>query len=201
MHIQTRHVVAVLVSVVVCVWGAYVHVLGRALPLLMCFDDRLRLSVNPGKANEVRVGVELLQVVPGLSMVQVSHAPYTKLILCTHDAYLICILVMHTLLLCILTMRYVAHIAQLYHSVTMMQVVKGRGTSVEFYKFYADLTQQLQGLISQNALTLPPAAVAHQAALMTGQQNSQGLGVGIGVAGKLGGDKLKMHNALESVHL
>ena len=81
----------------------------------------------------------------------------------------------------------------------MLQVVKGRGTSVEFYKFYADLTQQLQGLISQNALTLPPAAVAHQAALMTGQQNSQGLG--IGVAGKLGGDKLAMQNALESMHL
>ena len=83
----------------------------------------------------------------------------------------------------------------------MVQVVKGRGTSVEFYKFYADLTQQLQGLISQNALTLPPAAVAHQAAMMSGQQNTQGLGVGVGMAGKLGGDKLAMHHALESVRL
>lgn len=54
-----------------------------------------------------------------------------------------------------------------------VQVVKGRGTSVEFYSFYAKLAQQLQGLISRNALELAPAAAAHQAALMTGQQGSQ----------------------------
>ena len=100
--------------------------------------------MNPGRANEVRVGVEVLQVVPGLSMVQ---------------------------------------------------VVKGRGTSVEFYKFYADLAQQLQGLISQNALALPPAAVAHQAALMTGQQTAQQVPV------KLGGTHSDMQHALESVQL
>lgn len=109
---------------------------------------RLRLSTNPGKPSEVRVGVEVLQVVPGLSMVQVA---------------------------------------------------KGRGSSVEFYKFYADLTQQLQGLISQNALALPPAAVAHQAALMTGQQKAQGLGVGL--PGRLAGDKLAMQAALDSMRL
>ena len=149
----------------------------------MQLNYRLRLSVNPGKANEVRVGVEVLQVVPGLTMVQVSHAPYAR--------YLLCILAMHS----------VTHMAQVFYGVAMVQVVKGRGTSIEFYKFYADLTQQLQGLISQNALTLPPAAVAHQAAMMSGQQNTQGLGVGVEVAGKLGGDKLVMQNALESVHL
>ena len=105
-------------------------------------------------------------------------------------------------------MCYVLHVAQACYSVAqacysvaMVQVVKGRGTSVEFYKFYADLTQQLQGLISQNALALPPAAVAHQAALMTGQQNTQGLGVGIDMAGKFGGDKLAMQTALDSVRL
>lgn len=88
------------------------------------------------------------------------------------------------------------------YSTAVLQVVKGRGASVEFYKFYADLTQQLQGLISQNALALPPAAVAHQAALMTGQQNTQGLGLGGGAPGRLGRDKsLAMQNALESVHL
>ena len=88
------------------------------------------------------------------------------------------------------------------YSVTVLQVVKGRGASVEFYKFYADLTQQMQGLISQNALALPPAAVAHQAALMTGQQKTQGLGLGDGMPGRHGGDKnLAMQNALESVHL
>lgn len=104
--------------------------------------------MNPGTANEVRVGVEVLQVVPGLSMVQ---------------------------------------------------VVKGRGPSVDFYKFYADLAQQLQGLISQNALVLPPAAVAQQAALMTGQQNTQG--VGLGLPGRRGGDELAMQIALDSVRL
>ncbi|KAL3135668.1 hypothetical protein ABBQ38_006143 [Trebouxia sp. C0009 RCD-2024] len=109
---------------------------------------KLRLSANGGKVNEVRVGVEIMQVVPGLSMVQVD---------------------------------------------------KGRGSSAEFYKFYAELTQQLQGLISQNALTLPPAAVAHQAALMTGQQNSRG--VGVGLPGRLGGDGQAMKNALDSMHL
>lgn len=51
--------------------------------------------------------------------------------------------------------------------------MKGRGTSVEFYSFYAKLAQQLQGLISSNALELAPAAAAHQAALMTGQSGIQ----------------------------
>ena len=78
--------------------------------------------MNHGRASEVRVGVEVLPIVTGLSMVQ---------------------------------------------------VVKGRGTSVEFYSFYAKLAQQLQGLISRNALALAPADAAHQAALMTGQQSSQ----------------------------
>ena len=86
--------------------------------------------------------------------------------------------------------------------IAVLQVVKGRGASVDFYKFYADLTQQLQGLISQNALALPPAAVAHQAALMTGQQNTQGLGLGDREPDRRAGDKsLAMQNALESVHL
>ena len=35
---------------------------------------RLRLSVNPGRANEVRVGVEILPIVAGLSMIQVGCA-------------------------------------------------------------------------------------------------------------------------------
>ena len=105
---------------------------------------RLRVSLNPGKSNEIRVGVEVLPVVANLSMVQ---------------------------------------------------VVKGRGTSVEFYKFYADLAQQLQGLISQNALSLPPAAAAHQAALMTGQQSSQIL------PGNVGKETLDMQTALDSVRL
>lgn len=86
-------------------------------------------------------------------------------------------------------------VLQVVPGLNMVQVVKGRGTSVEFYKFYADLAQQLQGLISQNALTLPPAAVAHQAALMTGQQGSQG------VPGKLAGSELNMQKALDSVRL
>ena len=105
---------------------------------------RLRLSVNPGRVNEIRVGVEVLPVVANLSMVQ---------------------------------------------------VVKGRGTSVEFYKFYADLAQNLQGLISQNALALPPAAVAHQAALLTGQQGNQAL------PGDLKKTSMELQQALDSVRL
>jgi hypothetical protein len=80
-------------------------------------------------------------------------------------------------------------------NLSMVQVIKSRGTSVEFYKFYADLAQQLQGLISQNALSLPPAAVAHQAALMTGQQSAQVL------PGNVGRDTLDMQQALESMQL
>lgn len=80
-------------------------------------------------------------------------------------------------------------------NLSMVQVVKGRGTSVEFYKFYADLAQQLQGLISQNALSLPPAAVAHQAALMTGQQGTQAL------PGNLARSSMEMQQALDSVQL
>ena len=71
----------------------------KALSLVM--RCRLRLSANPGKANEVRVGVEVLQVVPGLSMVQVSHAPHMTLSMFTHYADLSCIL----------AMQYVAYIA------------------------------------------------------------------------------------------
>lgn len=103
---------------------------------------RLRLSVNSGRVNETRVGVEVLPVVGSLSMVQ---------------------------------------------------VVKGRGTSAEFYKFYADLAQQLQGLISQNALALPPAAVAQQAALMTGQQGAQ--------PSPLARNSTELQQALNSVRL
>ena len=80
-------------------------------------------------------------------------------------------------------------------TLSMVQVIKSRGSSVEFYKFYADLAQQLQGLISQNALSLPPAAVAHQAALMTGQQSSQVL------PGRVGKDSMDMQRALDSVRL
>ena len=80
-------------------------------------------------------------------------------------------------------------------NLSMVQVVKGRGTSVEFYKFYADLAQQLQGLISQNALSLPPAAVAHQAALMTGQQGTQAL------PGNLARPSMELQRALDSVQL
>ncbi len=61
--------------------------------------------------------------------------------------------------------RVVVEVLPVVANLSMVQVIKSRGTSVEFYKFYADLAQQLQGLISQNALSLPPAAVAHQAAL------------------------------------
>ena len=78
-------------------------------------------------------------------------------------------------------------------SLSMVQVIKSRGTSVEFYKFYASLAQQLQGLISQNAL--PPTAVAHQAALMTGQQSAQVL------PGNAGPDSMEMQKALDSVRL
>jgi len=80
-------------------------------------------------------------------------------------------------------------------NLSMVQVIKSRGTSVEFYKFYADLAQQLQGLISQNALSLPPAVVAHQAALMTGHQSAQVL------PGNVERDTLDMQQALESVQL
>ncbi len=80
-------------------------------------------------------------------------------------------------------------------SLSMVQVIKSRGTSVEFYKFYASLAQQLQGLISQNALALPPTAVAHQAALMTGQQSAQVL------PGNAGPDSMEMQKALDSVRL
>ena len=88
---------------------------------------------------------------------------------------------------------------QVVPGLSIVQVDKGRGSSAEFYRFYAELTQQLQGLISQNALNLPPAAVAHQAALMTGQQNRKGMGVGL--PGRLGGDGQAMQHALDSMHL
>lgn len=38
---------------------------------------RLRLSVHSGRANEVRVGVEILPIVAGLSMVQVGMQAIT----------------------------------------------------------------------------------------------------------------------------
>ncbi|DBB01817.1 hypothetical protein WJX77_001467 [Trebouxia sp. C0004] len=91
--------------------------------------------------------------------------------------------------------RVVVEVLPVVANLSMVQVIKSRGTSVEFYKFYADLAQQLQGLISQNALSLPPAAVAHQAALMTGQQSSHVL------PGNSGRDMLTMQQALESVQL
>ena len=91
--------------------------------------------------------------------------------------------------------RVVVEVLPVVANLSMVQVIKSRGTSVEFYKFYADLAQQLQGLISQNALSLPPAVVAHQAALMTGQQSAQVL------PGNVGRDTLDMQQALESVQL
>lgn len=91
--------------------------------------------------------------------------------------------------------RVVVEVLPVVANLSMVQVIKSRGTSVEFYKFYADLAQQLQGLISQNALSLPPAVVAHQAALMTGQQSAQVL------PGNAGRDTLGMQQALESVQL
>ena len=78
-------------------------------------------------------------------------------------------------------------------NLSMVEVIKNRGTSVDFYKFYADLAQQLQGLISQNALSLPPAAVAHQAALLSGQQSTQ--------PGNAGKNSMDMQKALDSLRL
>jgi len=91
--------------------------------------------------------------------------------------------------------RVVVEVLPVVANLSMVQVIKSRGTSVEFYKFYADLAQQLQGLISQNALSLPPAVVAHQAALMTGQQSAQVL------PGNVGRNTLDMQQALDSVQL